>query len=313
MPKVSIIVPVYNASKYLVKCLDTLTRQTLKDIEIILINDGSTDDSAYICDKYSKLDLRIKVLHKMNEGVSKARNVGINIAQGDYIGFVDSDDWIELDMYENLYNSCVNNKADISIIGIKEINEDMKVCNLYIPNDSNIKFSDILKRAYPCNKIFKKELFYNNKLFFKEGRYFEDLELIPKLYLNSKNVTYVEKVGYNYLQRSDSITGIRDEKILDNMWAYTQLKKFLIDNNYYNRYEVEYIKGIYNAKHMYRNVLYEYKLTFLIKKYKTINQYFKDMGYINRKFYIEILTKSIVYNVKLRLHNVKNKLKRINI
>ena len=106
---VSIIVPVYNVEKYLERCIDSLVNQTLKDIEIILVDDGSTDDSGNICDKYAKKDKRIKVIHKENGGLSDARNIGLSIANGRYLQFVDSDDFIHKQMIEILYNTIINN------------------------------------------------------------------------------------------------------------------------------------------------------------------------------------------------------------
>src|SRR5207253_2318057 len=105
MPNVSIIVPVYNNEKYLSECLDSLINQTLKDIEIILVNDGSNDNSLLICYEFGKIDGRIKVIDKPNGGVSSARNTGLKLASGKYVGFVDSDDWIESDMYEKMYSA----------------------------------------------------------------------------------------------------------------------------------------------------------------------------------------------------------------
>ena len=118
MPKVSIIVPVYNVEKYLSKCLDSIVNQTLKDIEIICINDGSVDNSQSVLEAYAKKDTRIKVINQENLGLSCARNKGIDIAQGEYIGFVDSDDWIDLEFYEELYNNAINTQSDIAASSI---------------------------------------------------------------------------------------------------------------------------------------------------------------------------------------------------
>ena len=115
MPKVSIIVPVYNVGKYLSKCLDSLINQTLEDIEIICINDGSTDNSGSICDKWQSRDNRIRVIHRDNGGASSARNSGIKIAVGRYIAYVDSDDWIRQDMYEVMHKMIVTSGADVAI------------------------------------------------------------------------------------------------------------------------------------------------------------------------------------------------------
>ena len=113
MYKVSIIIPIFNTETFLKRCVSSVIDQTLKDIEIILVDDGSTDNSGNICDEFAQKDSRVKVIHKKNEGVGIARNSGINIAKGGYIGFVDSDDWVDADMYETLYNAAKENGADI--------------------------------------------------------------------------------------------------------------------------------------------------------------------------------------------------------
>ena len=184
-------------------------------------------------------------------------------------------------MFSNLYESCVKNGADISVIGVREVDEDGICLNEYIPND--ITFSEILKRAYAWNKLFKKELFINNNLFFKDGKYYEDLELIPKLFVKSIKVTTVSKLGYNYLKRKNSITGSRDEKILDNLWAYTQIKKYLIDENMYLTYKEEFEKGVSYFKKYYINILYDYPTTFFLKNFKIIIKNFNQIGGIEKK------------------------------
>ena len=112
MPKVSIVVPVYKAEKYLVRCVKSLSNQTLKDIEIILVDDGSPDNCGHMCDEFEKTDSRIKVVHKKNGGLSSARNAGLEVATGETVGFVDSDDDVELTMYEELYETLISNQTD---------------------------------------------------------------------------------------------------------------------------------------------------------------------------------------------------------
>ena len=123
---VSIIVPVYNTGEYLYKCLDSIIDQNLQEIELILINDGSTDNSAEICDRYSEKDKRVRVIHKKNEGVSIARNVGIRAAKGEYIGFIDSDDWIEKEMYQDMYYHAKNKEADIVMCDVCTVYDNNK-------------------------------------------------------------------------------------------------------------------------------------------------------------------------------------------
>ena len=280
-PKISIIVPVYKVEPYLRKCIDSILNQTFKDFELILVDDGSPDNCGKICDEYAKKDERIIVIHKDNGGVSMARNAALNIAKGDYIGFVDSDDYIESYMYEELYNKCKLEEADISIIGTREINEKGKMVYEYIPNVIN--FSEILKRAHPWNKLFDRKLFFDNNLFFSQDKYYEDLELIPKLFVKAKKVCKVDNIGYIYLQRKGSITRQKDEKILDMLWAYKEIKMFLLDENAWNEYEMEFCIAVEYFKKFFLNILRECSTIFIIKNYKYIVFNLKEISRFNSK------------------------------
>jgi glycosyltransferase involved in cell wall biosynthesis len=294
--KVSIIVPVYNVEKYLDKCIGSVLNQTLKEYELILINDGSTDKSGEICDYYRECDERVKVVHSKNFGPSAARNIGINLAKGEYLGFIDSDDWVEPDMYENLYDACVKTHSELAITGIREVNEDGLELNKYIP--SNITFSEILKRAYPCNKLFKRSLFIENNLFFPTGRYYEDVELIPKLYIKSRGITSVSNISYNYLKRNGSTTTSRDEKVLDNIWAFIQVKNYLIEENLYSNYILEYNKSVLYFKRYFLNLIYDYPSSFLFRNKKRIFKGFQEIGGFKRRDYITLLNKHILFSIK---------------
>ena len=132
MPKISIIVPVYNVEKYLEKCVRSILAQTFTDFELILVDDGSPDSSGAMCDQFAEQDQRVKVIHKENGGLSDARNAGIEIATGEYLGFVDSDDYIADDMYELLYTNIVKEDADLSICGIYDVYEERANCKSLI-------------------------------------------------------------------------------------------------------------------------------------------------------------------------------------
>lgn len=293
-PKISIIVPVYKVEKYLNKCIDSILSQTFRTFELILVNDGSPDNCGKICDKYAKEDERVVVIHKTNGGQASARNAGLNISRGEYIGFIDSDDWIESNMFELLYNSCINNKSDISVIGIREIDENNKFLREYIP--TGISLDEVLKRAYPCNKLFKKDLFKEDK--FVCGRYYEDLELIPKLFIKSKNISIVKSIGYSYLRRSGSTTSSRDDKIIDNLWAYTRIKKYLIEKNEYKNYKNEFENGVKYFKRFYADILYDYPTDFLISHRKEIINYFKELDKIKFNEYIRFMKRHFIFIIK---------------
>jgi glycosyltransferase involved in cell wall biosynthesis len=295
-PKVSIIVPVYNVEIYLTKCIESILNQSFDKFELILVNDGSIDKSGIICNKYAEKDIRIKVIHQKNQGLATARNTGINVSKGEYVGFVDSDDWIDPNMFKLLYESCERENADFSIIGIREVNEDGTKLREYIPK--NITLSEILKRAHACNKIIKREIFIKNNLYFSDGRYYEDLELIPKLFVKSEKVTNVNICAYNYLKRSGSITTSRDEKILDNLWAYTEIKNFLIKEDLYSNYMNEFEKAVEYFRKYYINELYDYPTSFLLKNSLAINNSFNQIGGLHINDILKLTLKHINFSIR---------------
>ena len=203
---ISIIIPVYNVSDYLDKCLESIVNQTYKKIEIIIIDDGSTDNSGNICDKWANIDSRIKVYHQENKGLSCARNLGIKKSTGKYLFFIDSDDFVSLDIIEFLYNSLINNNADIATC----MNYRKKYKNLgnksYICN----KEESLKKLLYQENclvnvwgKLYKKELF--NDVLFPKKMILEDLATTYLLFSKSKK-TIINTIGkYYYVKRNDSI------------------------------------------------------------------------------------------------------------
>ena len=213
-PKISVIVPVYNTEKYIKKCLDSIINQTVKNLEIIVVNDGSADNSAKLCEDAAKKDKRIKIINKENEGVSSARNVGVENATGEYIGFVDSDDWIEPLMYEYLLNNAVNNNAEISIIGYfldhvltaKSFPfEDEMFLKIYNRVEAMEKLAeDHHIKNYPWNKLYRRSLF--NNIRYPEGVNYEDIFTTYRLFDKVNFVAYHNKHLYHYIQRDDSIT-----------------------------------------------------------------------------------------------------------
>lgn len=235
MVKVSIIVPVYNVDKYLEKCLDSLINQTLKDIEIICVNDGSKDNSLKILEKYSQKDNRIIIINQDNAGVSVARNSGMKIAKGQYIGFVDSDDWVDLDFYEKLYNTAIANDADIavsSIIRWRKYNKKYRVkCEdkVYTTLQEKISACFIPKICYVWNKLYKSEIVKDN--FFTPNVYFEDIIWLPEVIKSSNKLITVSGVNYYYRVNSGSIVKkTSKKKQQDNYNAKKVMIKFFSDN-----------------------------------------------------------------------------------
>ena len=237
MKKVSLIIPVYNVEKYLSKCLDSLVNQTLRDIEIICINDGSTDNSLKILEEYSKNDSRIIVINKENSGPSVARNSGMEIATGEYIGFVDSDDWIDLDYFEKLYNSAVENSADIAVASIirwRKCNQKYRIKyeegSIYQNLNEKISACDIPKICYVCNKLYKSEIIKNKQ--FTPNVYFEDVIWLPEVIKSSNKLVTVSGTNYYYRVNNNSIVKkTSKKKQQDNYNAKKLMVKFFRDNN----------------------------------------------------------------------------------
>lgn len=208
-PKISVIIPCYNTAKYLKRCLESLIKQTLKEIEIICINDGSTDNSIEILKEYAILDNRIKILTQDNQGQSVARNKGLDIATGEYIGFVDSDDWIDLNYYEELYNTAQKYHSDVVMCNFVCIKNDKIKTNSVARNKVYTSFKDkmnILPNGTCCDKIFRTEIIKAKKIYFPINIFYEDnLFLIEAIYY-SKNLTTTNKTKYHYWINNESTT-----------------------------------------------------------------------------------------------------------
>ncbi len=245
--KVSIIVPIYKVEKYLSKCIDSLIEQTYTNIEIILVDDGSPDKCPQICDDYAKKDKRIEVIHKENGGLSDARNFGIERAMGEYICFVDSDDWVDADYVESLLRSAVKYKADIAECGYRKYIEekdsyycDTDIRGVDLPKvelGSEAAISLILNRglhrAVSVNKIYKRSLFVDYQLRFPKGRINEDEFTTYKLLFLSNKVVRIGNTLYNYLQRSDSIMGSTFKKNrLDILKTPGEMRSFFRRHNF---------------------------------------------------------------------------------
>jgi glycosyltransferase involved in cell wall biosynthesis len=210
--KVSVIVPVYNVEPYLRKCLDSLINQTFKEIEIIIINDGSTDNSQLIIDEYTLKYDNIRAFIQNNKGLSEARNTGIKHASGEFLAFIDSDDWIEKEMIQEMYDLAKKHSAEIVVCSLQNINNQGKILKklselhhlpekIILSQDFSI-FGEM--SCFACNKIFKKELF--NNINFPRNMHFEDVATIPRLFLKAKIVAKTNKFFYQYLIREGSIT-----------------------------------------------------------------------------------------------------------
>lgn len=229
MARISIIVPIYNVEPYLTKCLDSLVSQTYKDIEIICINDGSTDNSRIILESYVfRYPNLIRSFNILNRGLSGARNEGLKHATGEYICFIDSDDWIDIDLMENWIHVATKERCDIVICGIKVVNEKGRILYRYGCLEGELTAPRVsLETNEACNKLYHRSILEG--VTFPEGRWYEDLSLIPTLLMRAKSIGQVSKYGYYYLQREGAITKTYDKRILDICLAFDDI---LRENNW---------------------------------------------------------------------------------
>lgn len=244
LPKVSIIVPVYNVEKYLAQCLDSLINQTYQNIEVLVVNDGSTDDSEQLIQRYAQQHPgKIKSFLKENGGLSDARNFGIDRATGDYIGFVDSDDYVNSPMFAEMVGLAEKHQAKMVICNIQKVDQHGKITRklTQIPNmpekiDLGKNFSVFSDLSYfACNKLFKKELFKEKR--FKKEAHFEDIQLIPQLLLECETIAQTQNFHYQYLERTDSITKTHTERGLDILKAVEDVELFFKNSRYADRQE----------------------------------------------------------------------------
>ena len=231
MPKISVIIPVYNTEKYLSRCLDSVVNQTFKDLEIICVNDGSTDNSNEILDRYASKDNRITVINQKNGGLSAARNTGLRHASGQYIGFVDSDDWIDIDYYECLIGLAEKNNADIVMAGMRVVDQD-NISDNTTPNMVTNNFVRKIKNLPNGginDKLLKSELFQG--LEFPVGRYYEDNVVLLKVMYYSKIVVFTNSVSYYYFMNQSGIcrttnNDIVKHKVQDRLYSARSMMDF---------------------------------------------------------------------------------------
>ena len=329
---ISIVVPIYKVEKYLKKCVDSIQNQTYKNIEIILVDDESPDNCGKMCDEYSKYDERIKVIHKKNGGLSDARNAGIEVATGKYIGFVDSDDYIKEDMYENLYNNMKKSDSDISICGYIEYQEGSKIVEKDLNDQTKIYTNkDAIEKLlyndkitdHAWNKLYKLELFKENDIRYPKGFMYEDIGTTYLLFENAKKISYNEKIGYYYLRRENSILGKINKKLIFDLLKMTNdrfeyLKnKFPDLNNKLIENKMKFINKIFryicisNNKELLKNNLILYEYDFYRNNFKLTKNYIlkiQKSNFEKIECYILYLNKDI-YWVYYRVKNILKKLK----
>lgn len=242
--KISVIIPVYNSSTYLRKCLDSVVNQTLKDIEIIVINDGSTDDSKNIIEEYTVKYKNIIFIDQENKGIGKTRNIGIKKATGEYITFVDSDDYIKENMLEEYYKYAKKHNFDL-VIGsyIKKINNKEIIFENNKFKTGNVKTTPqilYLIEYGPWAKLYKREMLINNNIYFDEKRKYEDMPFVSKALLKSKLIGQITEPYYYYIIHNNSETTTMDKRVFDILDILKEIKDYY-KREYYLRDELDYV------------------------------------------------------------------------
>ena len=216
MADISIIVPIYNAEKYLNKCIDSLVNQTKKELEFILVNDGSTDSSEDIIKSYK--DKRIKYFKNKNQGIGKTRNFGIDKATGKYLMFLDSDDYLDINACEKLYNKAIKEKSDLVVFDFYRVEERLKEVTINNFKSSSLKENPNLLldiNLGPCNKLIKRELIDKSNTRFNEELKYEDTPFVTEIIKNANKISKLNEYLHYYVIHSNSETTVRDERVFD--------------------------------------------------------------------------------------------------
>lgn len=299
MTKLSIIVPVYNVEKYLPKCLESLIKQTLNDIEIICVNDGSMDNSLAILKEFASSDSRIRIIDNQHQGVAKTRNTGIEQSTGEYIGFVDSDDYIDIDFFEKLYNSATKSNSDIAIASILKHKNFFNIYNAkYTKEETAITIQDKIKLCedkkhfffYAWNKIYHSGFIKENNIKFSEGQIYEDVMFAIKALYYSNKIISVYGTKYHYIEHENSLTKYKDktgEKEHDLIKAYSELQEFCNSKNieiperlnYYTKENFGFILNLYKGKYQSKIQLFNIFTIATISNYSETRNLITILGF----------------------------------
>lgn len=285
--------------KYLPKCLESLIKQTLKDIEIICVNDGSMDNSLAILKEFASKDSRIRIIDNQHQGVAKTRNTGIEQSTGEYIGFVDSDDYIDLDFFEKLYNSATKSNSDIAIASILKHKNFFNIYNAkYTKEETAITIQDKIKLCedkkhfffYAWNKIYHSGFIKENNIKFSEGQIYEDVMFAIKALYYSNKIISVYGTKYHYIEHENSLTKYKDktgEKEQDLIKAYSDLQEFCNSKNieiperlnYYTKENFGFILNLYKGKYQSKIQLFNIFTIATISNYSETRNLITILGF----------------------------------
>lgn len=329
--EVSVIIPVYNVDDYIEECIESVINQNNSKIQIIIVNDGSVDNSDNIIQKYLKENKNIVYINQNNQGLSMSRNNGIKHMKGEYTMFLDGDDYLEENSIDELYKYTKKLGSDISIFGYRKVYDDNisfdKVNSNFYENKlykGNTIINNMLSgnlQGYAWNKIFKSEFIIKNNLSFEKGVYFEDFFPIFRLIQSCNKVSFYNKVVYNYRQRISSITSTKNQKLLndfilcrDNVLKYITKNKININKDCLNAYKIEsfnYILTIFYDINKRKKRLYKNFYNFNYKKYEVSLIDVLLNKYINKKTKLAIiLWKMRIYHILMPiLRRVQNNIR----
>lgn len=279
-PLISIIVPIYNSEKYLDKCVQSILNQSLKEIELILVDDASPDNSKDIMKKYAELDNRVVLIHNSKNGSPNPRNAGILQARGNYLGFVDADDWVEPTMYEELYKATNGEKIDVVISDLREVNENGDVLSIESLFDISIfektkNKTDVIKSLISnggrlFTNIWRKDIIIDNRLLFIENNFFCD-SVVNLWYIASNSFAKVDKVFYNYFVNTSSVSRAKNNlRLYDRLSAAEDMLKRSMELGLYDKYKEEIDYRFYIL--FYHNSLVTFTTMFSKPQYKMIDE-----------------------------------------
>mgnify|MGYP000987662776 FL=1 len=301
---ISIIVPVYNVEKYLKKCVDSIVNQTYKNLEIILVDDGATDNSGKICDELVELDNRIKVYHKKNGGLSDARNYGVERATGDYIGFVDSDDYIDAEMYERLYEAIKKENVDVAECNLKIVYPEKtdfftdqkyyQICNKQEYLEEYLKIEKIFGSA--CVRLTKADI--ARKLKFPVGKLYEDTYYAYDLIGIVDKYVIVDNPYYNYLMRENSITNAKFNPRIFDLIEIVEKFHTNVYKNYPSLKEAADCRKMYAYFSVLNSILLE-------EDFKNNSFYKQIIDYFKEEYTKLLRNKYITRNRKLSILLIK--------
>ena len=297
----SVIIPAYNVEKYIERCITSVLNQNLKDIEIIIIDDGSKDKTAEICQKLSQKNKNIIFKQVKNGGCSAARNIGLSIAQSKYVAFLDSDDWVDLNMYGDMVNEAERNKADIVICGFKKIDENFNLLSTVKIDKKNTKndYIDCTTEwfASPCNKIYRKDILKKNSIEFLLNIYTgEDMFFNFICFFYSNKIVSIDTPYYNYFMNQNSVSNNYRNRT-DIYIVIDELIKFYIDKGVYEE-NLNKVRECFK----YHGIMYPFDVLQKLSENKVENwkRFYKEIKEQIRKFKkIETLNIKLYYYYRI--------------